>query len=121
MLRRDRRRARKRSAQAINAKRQHGLYATWGAICVALVAILSRLAGANQAFSLTIFTLSFSIGIGSLVYAHLMWKREGCLLGIDGPDAALSPPPKRKGLRHRKEDTHREQAAGRGATRIRSD
>lgn len=121
MLRRDRRRARKRSAQAINAKRQRGLYASWASMVGALVAILSKAQGANSAFAITIFALFFMIGVASLMYAHLMWKREHTVLG-DSTSADTAPVKRpAKGLRHRAADTHREQVASRGATRIRAE
>lgn len=121
MLRRDRRRARKRSAQAINAKRQRGLYATWASMFVALVAILAKTIGASSAFAMTTFVLSIATGVASLVYAHLMWKREHSVLGTELPGVVAPVKRKPKGLHHRAEDTHREHVPRRGATKITAD
>lgn len=121
MLRRDRRRDQKRSVQAINNKRQGGLYATWGAMAVALLAILASAMGASSTLTMIVFTLAILACAASLVYAQVMWRRERVLLGHLLPVGVTSPKPVVKPRHHRVEDTHRKAQSRSGATRVNAD
>lgn len=119
MLRRDRRRQRKRSAQAINGKRQGALCVTWAAIALALIALMVKVAGAGTIVPLAVFIVSFTTGIAGLAYAHVMWKREqGVLEAIGAPSTVPATIKQPKIFKHRPETTHRAAAPQRGASRV---
>lgn len=118
MLRRDRRRQRKRSAQAINGKRQGALCLTWAAIAMAGLAMIAKVLGASTIVPLLAFALALLVGVASLMYAHVLWGKERNMLGHAAPSTAVPSKQPAKGLHHRVEDTHRANTQQRGATRI---
>lgn len=119
MLRRDRRRERKRSAQTVSQKRQIATAATWLLMLVALVALVMRAVGESSWITLSIFLLAV-IGSGvSLVLAQMMWTKEHAILGnplqVNRPPRVSKPA---QGLHHRAESASRKTEQRRGASRL---
>jgi protein-S-isoprenylcysteine O-methyltransferase Ste14 len=117
----NRRRERKRSAQQAYNKRQGALNATWAAIVVGILAILSEAALGHSGWNLLVLIASLGTAIASLVAAHLLWRKEVVILGHALPAVSIrvkSPTP-----HHRVQDTHRQTpkamgAKASGATRL---
>lgn len=118
MLRRDRRRERKRTAQAVSNKRQSALLATWGGMGVGLFCLLARALGLSPSITLGLFVISLVTASVGLVCAHFMWRKEKIILGHDLPAVSVKLTAPLKILHHRAEDTHRMIEPKRGATRL---
>jgi hypothetical protein len=119
----NRRRERKRSAQQVYNKRQVALNATWAGIVVGMLAILSEAFLGHSGAHLLILILSACTAIGTLVAAHVLWRKELVILGHEVP--VVSVRVKSPVAHHRVQDTHRQSqrhagAKSSGATRLAS-
>lgn len=117
----NRRRERKRSAQQVYNKRQGALNATWAAIVVGFLAVISEALLGHSGLHLVILIISACVAIGALISAHLFWRKELVILGHDLP--VVSVRVKSPTTHHRVQDTHRHtsRSAGvkaSGATRL---